>query len=269
MTRSRMQILAGYGLASVCAPWLLTPSHAQSTLTENLVVPYTGVVDQDGIPFDGETQLRFRLLTVAQGGALPGGDCVAQASCVWEEAHPHVRVHGGAFSVLLGRPVGAAATAIGALLKADTQYYLEVAISPVGAAGWTTLGRQALHPVPAAVWSAPTNLDLNQLSAARADVADLHANQATVDRLDAVNVVAGGSLTAPAFTATGPANAPKLNNVFVHEDPCGTGYLNRVAQDVCHRPFAGRICWLSQVLIQNAAGDTSLGSCAVGHDANN
>lgn len=260
------------GLVLLGASTLPITAQAQVPLTENLVVPYTGVVDQDGIPFDGQTQLRFRLLTVAQGGAAPAEPCAPAAGCLWEEAHPRVAVHGGAFSVLLGRPVGAPGVPIGPLLKADVQYFLEVAIGPVGANGWTTLGRQAIHPAPAAVWSAPSNLDLNRLTVATADVGALHATTGTLDHVDAADVqatdiTASGSLTAPAFTATGAGQ--KLNNVFTFEPPCGTYYRIGVTENLCHRPVAGRICWMSNYIAQGLTTPNSLAQCAVSRDENN
>ncbi len=128
------------------------------------VIPYSGYLDSDGQPYDGAVQLRFRLYDVPQGAQAEGQP--------WEECHPAVQVHQGAFTVRLGdaRGPNAVPQPVAPLLAMNRQYWLELSVRVVdgdcGAPGaWTTLaGRQQVSPAPQAVWSAnATDLRLQTL----------------------------------------------------------------------------------------------------------
>ncbi len=152
------------------------------------VVPYDGVLNLDGVTFDGQVDIRFSLFAAPAGG-LP----------VWSEAwtlaeQRPVQVTAGRFSVNLGsfEPIIATIEDAGTL-------YLGIEVRAVGAEPWVALaGRQRINPVPYALWSA---------SAADLNVAGL----ATVGRLDVTgratfgeNVeVTGGATVGGDVNATG------------------------------------------------------------------
>jgi hypothetical protein len=144
---------------------LLVSATAQAEPVQ-MVVPYHGSLDSDGVPVDGEVQLTFTLYDTAAG---PQG-----AGEPWSECHPQVSVHNGAFAVRLGAPTGPAAVPVDltGYLGRNRQHYLEISVrrpdrvaNPAGdcseAGGpWTTFGtRQRISPVPqsmTAVLAVPT-----------------------------------------------------------------------------------------------------------------
>lgn len=144
---------------------LLVSATAQAEPVQ-MVVPYHGILDNDGVPVDGEVQMTFTLYDTAAG---PQG-----AGVPWSECHPQVSVHNGAFAVRLGAPLGPAAVPMDLTpyLGRNQQHYLEISVrrldgvaNPAGdcseAGGpWTTFGtRQRISPVPqsmTAVLAVPT-----------------------------------------------------------------------------------------------------------------
>ena len=75
--------VAALGLFAVASPCGAEPIRR--------VVPYSGHLDSDGLPFDGEVQMTFSLYDAAQGPQAAGAP--------WVECHPQVAVHAGAFTV--------------------------------------------------------------------------------------------------------------------------------------------------------------------------
>lgn len=132
-----------------CLVVLPAMASAQEAEPVRQVVPYTGHLDRDGAPFDGVAALRFRLYLD------PVGDVF-----VWQEIHRAVNVRDGRFAVRLGDGEGVAEQAsIFDVSASGAQLYLELSVGQAAAEGvepeWTTLaGRQAIHPVPQAVWTA-------------------------------------------------------------------------------------------------------------------
>lgn len=161
------------------------------------IVPYSGFLDRDGVPVDGEVALRFRLFTDAAALAPPEDPCDGSgvASCVFSEVHPRVAAHAGAFVVRLGRPVGEGAVArdIAPLLRTNTQHFIEVAVGDA-AGRWVVLGRQMLNPVPQALFTVQEEIAVRHLQAEVADVGTLTATGSG-------RAVVGGP--APAVTAGG------------------------------------------------------------------
>jgi hypothetical protein len=110
--------------------------------------------------------MRFRLLTANPGDAVPAAAaCDAASNCIWEEAHPQVRVTSGSFTVRLGeQPAVPPMAALLDLLRQGKIYFVEVAVRSSDQADWTTMGRQEISPAPAAVWSAPQDLQVGNLT---------------------------------------------------------------------------------------------------------
>lgn len=266
-----------------------TPTYAQVTLSSQIAVPYTGYLDQDGVPFDGRAQLRFRLLTVPAGGVAPEEACAGVAPCLWEELHPEVTVHAGAFSVALGRPVGGQPTPLGAVLAEDQQLYVEVAIRANDGLPFATMGRQAIHPVPAAVWAAPRNLTVDRLQAATATLgvvdatavttgtadvtgllttadARIRATSVATATLNADQATVTGGVSAAYFQATGPS--PKLRNVLTIGADC---HVQDGAPDgqYCHTPVGNKMCFLTRYHQDNGGNAGDVGYCHVTNDAAN
>ncbi len=142
------------------------------------VVPYSGILDRDGAPVSGVVRLRFRAFTAPDAVAADGDPCNAGA-CVWTETHPEVPVHNGAFTVRLGRPVGAGAVpqTIAPILRQNQQYYLEVAVGDDQVDRWLVLGRQALHPVPQTIFTLQEDVNLRTLRATEATVGRVHVTE--------------------------------------------------------------------------------------------
>ncbi len=103
-----------------------------TTDTVPRVIPYQGVLEIDGGAYNGEVPMTFSLYRAATGG-----------SAVWTESQDVV-VFNGVFGVTLG-----AAAAIDATIFAADTLYLGVTIDGVEMAN-----RQAITPVPYALWSA-------------------------------------------------------------------------------------------------------------------
>jgi hypothetical protein len=204
------------------------------------VVPYTGHLDSDGVPFDGEVQMTFTLYDTAEGPQAAGQP--------WSECHPQVRVRDGAFTVRLGAPAGPGAVAsdLTPLLARDEQQYLAIAVRPrnlgLNPAGdcaanggpWTAFGaRQAISPVPQALWSARAT-DLVATSVTAEAVA---AGTVSAGEIDAAGVTAGAVTTTGAglrienggTLSFGPGG--HINGLFqvserVHDFTCAGSIVN-------------------------------------------
>lgn len=130
---------------------IAAPAAAQDEAPIDRVVPYSGLLDLDGAPYDGPVQMRFRLYTAAEG--RQGDDCAADPGCTWQETHPAVEVRSGRFAVDLGR----FAAGLAAAIQTDRQLYVEMAVrrpEPDDPPPWITLGRrQPLAPAPLSMYA--------------------------------------------------------------------------------------------------------------------
>lgn len=166
------------------------------------VVPYSGFLDRDGAPVDGQAQLRFRVYTSA--AAAPAAeqdpcDASVQPDCAWQEVHPEVAVHNGAFQVRLGRPAGAGQPRdLAPLLRTGQQLHLEVAVWDAASQRYATLGRQTISPAPQAVFTLQRDIAVGTLTADVVNTQALTTGSATADRLDATDVHAGALTVQPA-----------------------------------------------------------------------
>ncbi len=108
------------------------------------VVPYDGVINLDGQPFDGLMDMRFSLYAAPDGGEAVWAERWAQVD---ERA---VTVTGGRFAVNLGAFTPIEDT----ILDAGT-LYLGIEVRRAGDGAFVALGgRQRINPVPYAMWSA-------------------------------------------------------------------------------------------------------------------
>lgn len=172
----------------------LTTTSAQAEPVSQ-VVPYSGFLDRDGAPLQGQARLRFRVYTTADA-PVAGEDDPCDASvaptCAWQEVHPEVAVRNGAFQVRLGRPAGAGQPRdLAPLLRRGEQLHLEVAVYDDAGQRYTTLGRQSISPAPQAIFTLQRDIAAGTLTAETVDTQTLSAVTAFAGRLDATDVHAG------------------------------------------------------------------------------
>lgn len=160
-----MRITAASGLA-LAATFVgaLAPVALAAPVAE--VVPYSGFLDRDGVPADGAVALRFRVYNDNALPAAPDGDACngGPAGCLWAEVHEGVLVHAGAFSVRLGGAAGDARRPIAPLLRGREQLYLEVGVRNEADGRWAVLGRQAITPVPQALFTLQPDIEVGSLN---------------------------------------------------------------------------------------------------------
>lgn len=192
-------VLAALLVANLAAEFVPRPAQADGSAATNNVpgaVPYTGRLELDGVPYNGEVSIRFDLF-----------DGPADASPDWTGQYT-VNVFNGAFSVLLGGESGALANT---LQNADA-FELGLTLLSVGGVALDTpvalAGRQRLLPVPYALHAAEAadfavnrdlavarNLDVTGTSRLRGAV--------TADG----TVAATGALSGASLSVTGAVNA--------------------------------------------------------------
>ena len=135
----------------VAGALLAAPALAQPVLEPSQTVPYSGVLDLDGAPYEGPVDLRFSI-----------HDALEEGACVWDEVHTAVPVSTGRFGVALGTvALEEAAPAEGcpdprplhaALLEPDARYLsVEVRVPGEGAEWLTLSGRQMIGAAPFAM----------------------------------------------------------------------------------------------------------------------
>jgi len=125
-----------------CLFTLAGPAVAQvdgDPATEDLprVVPYDGVLNLDGAPYDGQADMRFSLYAAPDGGEPLWSES-------WNAGDPRpVQVTGGRFAVNLGTFEPMEET-----LYDAGRIYLGIEVRGDGAADWVALaGRQRINPV--------------------------------------------------------------------------------------------------------------------------
>ncbi len=152
-----------------------------TTDTVPRVIPYQGVLEIDGGAYNGEVPMTFSLYRAATGG-----------SAVWTESQDVV-VFNGVFGVTLG-----AAAAIDATIFAADTLYLGVTIDGVEMAN-----RQAITPVPYALWSA-RSADFTvarDLTVARD--ARVEEDLAVIGSTSVAGLTVAGALSLPSGSVTG------------------------------------------------------------------
>lgn len=162
------------------------------------VIPYQGVLELDGAPYNGDVEIIFTLHPASSGAAT-----------LWTETQS-VSVYNGTFSVSLGTVAPIAAT----LLAADS---LWIGLNVDGVA---MANRQRITPVPYALWSAQSS-DFTVARDARVERNLSVIGTSTVTGLTTANggLTVAGSLTLPTGSLTSAmladgtvANADLANN---------------------------------------------------------
>lgn len=165
------------------------------------VIPYQGVLELDGQPFNGEVSIGFSIYAASSGGAP-----------LWSEERT-VSVYNGTFAVSLGSITPIAAT----LLAADS-LWVGITVD-----GLEMTNRQNITPVPYALWSAQSS----DLTVARdASIARNLSVVGTATFGNTVNV--GGRLTATSgLTVLGVLNLPSqsITSAMIADLGVGTADL--------------------------------------------
>ncbi len=152
-----------------------------TTDTVPRVIPYQGVLEIDGGGYNGEVPMTFAIYLAQTGG-----------SAVWTESQT-VSVYNGVFGVTLGATAPIAAT----IFAADT-LWLGITVD-----GVELSNRQAIAPVPYALWSARSSdfTVARDLTVARDARVDRNLSVAGASSLAGLTV--SGSLALPSGSVTG------------------------------------------------------------------